>query len=297
MRRFWLKVALGFCFWGIISVTGVTRAETIQVFVSIAPQKFFVEKIGGELVNVSIMVRPGASPTTYEPKPDQMVALSKSSIYFAIGVPFEKAWLGKIVATNHKMMLVYTQEGIEKIPMESHRHEDERTKDKDDHQRSKDPHLWLSPPLVMLQARNILHSLLTIDPFHRYFYEKNYKKFIMEIVELDAEIREIFTGNKNETEFMVFHPAWGYFARDYGLKQIPVELEGKEPKPGELKHLIENAREKGIRAVFVQLHFSTKSAETVANAIGGEVVFVDPLSLDWANNLRKVAENFKVALK
>ncbi len=297
MVRFLLSSGLCFCFWGILWVTGVNGAEALPVFVSIAPQKYFVEKIGHKFVEVSIMVKPGANPGTYEPRPHQMVALSKSSIYFAIGVPFEKAWIKKIVATNPKMIVVHTEDGIEKIPMKSHHHADDRAIDKGHHQGIKDPHVWLSPPLVMLQARNILKALVTVDPVHRSFYENNYKDFIMEIVELDAEIRGIFADKGQDVEFMVFHPAWGYFARDYGLKQVPVEVEGKEPKPAELKHLIKHAIEQGIKVVFVQTQFSAKSAKTIANAIGGEVIFVDSLGPDWANNLRNVAEKFKAGLK
>jgi zinc transport system substrate-binding protein len=286
MRRFVFIIAVGLFFCAMILDHSAMAAGNIPVFVSIVPQKYFVEKIGGELVKVSIMVRPGASPATYEPKPNQMVALSMSRIYCAIGVPFEKAWLKKIVAANPGLLVVHTESGIEKAPVRP-----------DQSEGIKDPHVWLSPPLVMVQARNILNALLNVDPKNASIYESNYRKFIVELIDLDAELRGAFFGKGKNIRFMVFHPAWGYFARTYGLKMIPVESEGKDPKPAALMRLIEKAREYGINVVFVQPEFSTKSARTIAKAIGGQVVFASPLAADWANNLKQVAEKFKAALR
>ena len=257
----------------------------VKSFVSIVPQKYFVEKIGGELVDVSVMVLPGNSPATYEPKPKQMVSLSGTKVYFAIGVPFERVWLKKITAINPEMLLVHTEAGIEKTSMNS-----------DKRDGIKDPHIWLSPPLVMIQARNILSALLKVDPGNSSIYEKNYKKFIMEIVDLDAELRGIFLG-KEGARFMVFHPAWGYFARTYGLKIVPIESEGKDPKPAALHRLIKKAKEHDINVVFVQPEFSIKSAKIIAKEIGGQVAFASPLALNWKKNLKEVAVKFKAAFR
>jgi zinc transport system substrate-binding protein len=282
--------------------TQLVCAEPVKVFVSILPQKYFVEKLGGDLVDVSVMVAPGASPATYEPKPRQMVALARARIYFGIGVPFEKNWLEKIGATNPRMLVVHTENGIEKMVMkQEHRHSREGLEgpeaERETHHGIRDPHVWLSPPLVMLQARNILNALLTVDPVHRAVYEQNYKSFIVEIVSLDEEIRTVFAGRGEDLEFMVFHPAWGYFARAYGLEQVAIELEGKEPKPAELERLVHDAREKKVKVVFVQPQFSQQTARTIARAIGGQVAVADPLAPDWCNNLRAVAARFKAALK
>jgi zinc transport system substrate-binding protein len=148
----------------------------------------------------------------------------------------------------------------------------------------------------MVQARNILTALQEADPAHHSVYEANYKAFIALLVDLDGELRSILTGKKG-LEFIVFHPAWGYFAHAYGLKQVPIEIEGKEPKPAQLKELIEHARKHQIKVVFVQPQFSSKSAEQVAKEIGGQVAFVDPLALNWADNLREVATKFKAVLR
>ena len=279
-----------------------TASNRLPVFVSIVPQRYFVQQIGKDLVDVKVMVQPGASPATYEPKPRQMSDLSKARVYFAIGVPFENTWLRKIATANPEMKMVHTDHGIEKIPMAEHHHEtDEHHEDEaheeDHHEHAGlDPHIWLSPPLVKTQARTILAALQEADPGHRNVYEANFQNFVSRIDQLDADLRKTFA-DKQGLQFMVFHPSWGYFAHAYGLKQVAIEIEGKSPKPAQLKELIEHAREKGIRIIFVQPQFSTKSAELIAREISGQVAFADPLAQDWMANLNHVADNFKEALK
>jgi zinc transport system substrate-binding protein len=286
--------------------------DRVPVFVSIVPQKYFVQQIGKDLVDVQVMVQPGASPATYEPKPRQMAALAKAKVYFAIGVPFEGVWLMKIAAANPKMKVAHTDHGIEKIPMAAHYHHDEEGehhKELEHHKEGEDahedhrhedggldPHIWLSPPLVKVQARTILSALQEIDPSHRTVYETNYNQFVARIDRLDDELKTTFAG-EHRPQFIVFHPAWGYFADAYGLEQVPIEIEGKNPKPAQLKELIEHAKEKGIKVIFVQPQFSTRSAKLVAKEIGGQVAFADPLAADWMANLRQVADRFKAALK
>ena len=315
MKSTW-RMALLICLI-LFSISGIAMAaDKISVFVSIVPQQYFVKQIGKDLVDVQAMVLPGASPATYEPKPTQMVGLSKAKIYFAIGVPFENAWLDTIAATNPKMQVVHTDHGIEKLAMAAHHHDDhesehhgaghdhekngehgEKAHDQDHHEHAGlDPHIWLSPPLVKIQARTILSTLQEADPIHRSDYESNFKSFMEQIDQLDADLKKILTGKKG-SQFIVFHPSWGYFAHAYGLNQVPIEVEGKDPKPAQLKELIQHAREHEIRIVFVQPQFSTKSAEIVANEIGGQVAFADPLAEDWMGNLRQVADKFRAALK
>ena len=311
------------CFFLLAALTAVIpvssfATDKLSVFVSVVPQKFFVQQIGKDLVDVQVMVQPGASPATYEPKPQQMVALSKSKIYFAIGAPFENAWLKKIGAANSKMTMVHTDQGIKKLAMKEHHHHGdhqekqdlqehndheeaghhgELTHGEDHHQSTRlDPHIWLSPMLVKIQAKAIVSALQEADPAHRTIYEENFKAFMAKIDQLDSELKKIFSGKKG-LQFMVFHPSWGYFADTYGLDQVPIELEGKDPKPAELKALVKHARESGIKVVFVQPQFSTKSAKVVAREIGGEVAFANPLAENWIANLYEVAEKFKAALK
>jgi zinc transport system substrate-binding protein len=272
--------------------------DRAQVTVSILPQKYFLEQIGGEQVDVSVMVLPGANPATYEPRPRQMAKLTESKAYFAVGAPFETHWLAKFASFNPGMEIVHTQAGIAKLRMMSHHHEEGKGgHGSEGRGEVLDPHIWLSPPLVMLQARNILEGLLKIAPEHRDLFEANYRKFIHEIVDLDLSIMARFKDRAQGSRFMVYHPAWGYFARAYGLEQVPVEMEGKEPSPRELQHLIELARKDGIKVIFVQPQFSEKSADTIARAIGGKVMAADPLAQNWADNLEKVSAVFAEVLR
>ena len=266
--------------------------DKLSVFVSIVPQRYFVRQIGKELVDVHAMVPPGADPHTYEPKPQQMVSLATAKLYFTIGIEFEAARLNKILSTNPQIKVVHTDEGIQKISMTVGTHHSG-----DQHDRSGlDPHIWLSPLLVMMQARTILNALQELDPANRSKYEANYKVFMAELVDLDADLKKIFT-DRQGLRFMVFHPSWGYFARSYGLVQVPVEIEGKSPKPAQIMELIEHARENNIKIIFVQPQFSSKNAELIAREIGGEVAWVDALAENWSENLREVANKFEAALK
>jgi zinc transport system substrate-binding protein len=275
------------------------------VFVSIVPQKFFVQQISKDLVHVEVMVQPGASPATYEPKASQMARLATSEAYFSIGVPFEKAWLGKISAVNPHIKIIHTERNIEKIAMPSHHHNEMDAGQHIDGDRSEqdhpgdtvlDPHIWLSPTLVKKQAAVIVEGLKSLDPEHAMDFDSNYHLFLDKINALDAEIRATLRDSRG-LRFMVFHPSWGYFAKDYGLIQIPIEIEGKTPKPAQLVELIRLARKDNIRVIFAQPQFSQKSAEVVAREIEGKVIFADPLAEDWITNLRNVTEKIKLALK
>jgi zinc transport system substrate-binding protein len=291
-------------FWTGLGANFSVAGEPIPVFVSIPPQKYFVEKIGGSLVQVSVMVPPGANPHIYEPRPTQMTALAKTKIYFAIGVTFETVWLPKFAKLNPQMRIVHIDKGIDKMAMVAHHHEEEEVPgDKDSAKNAPleespgtlDPHVWAAPPEVRIIARNIQEALAEIDPSNSGIYQSNLETFLKEIDRLDKDLTEVFKG-KRGLKFMVYHPAWGYFARAYGLEQVPVEIEGKEPKPEQLKTLITQSKKDGIKVIFVQPQFSTKSAETIAKAISGQVIAADNLREDWERNLRVQAQKFKLAL-
>jgi len=303
-------------FFIVISMVAVVCGQALaqrplSVFVSIVPQQYFVQQIGKDKVAVSVMVQPGASPATYEPKPMQMAKLSNARLYFSIGVPFETFWLDKIASANPDMTIVHTDQGIEKLPMAVHHHEDEHPADhhddtampEDDHDHDDDhghggldPHIWLSPKLVKIQAGHILDALCVEDPENKDFYTANFNVFIKKIDNLDQELVRMLKDNAG-MQFMVFHPSWGYFARDYNLKMIPIEIEGKNPKPAKLQALIAHARSEGIKVIFVQPQFSTKSAQLVAGEINGQVLPANPLALDWLDNMKKTAAQFKEVLK
>jgi len=275
--------------------SGPALAETpLEVFVSIAPQKYFVHKIGGPLVRASVMVPAGASPATYEPKPQQMAALARARLYFAIGVPFEQAWLPRIAAANRSMQVVRTEAGIERQAMAAHDHEEGQAKG---HGHGLDPHVWLAPRLVMIQAEAIRRTLVQAAPEQLALFEANAAAFQAELAALDAELKAAFQGLGGRNNLMVFHPAWGYFARAYGLKQIAIEQEGKEPGARGLKRLIEQTRALNVKVIFVQPQFSSRQAEAIAQSVGAKVIPIDPLAEDWAENLRRVAETIRRALK
>lgn len=291
----------------ILAAVGASADDQIKVFVSIAPQAYFVNKIGGEFIDVQVMVPPGASPVTYEPKPRQMVALAEAKVYFAIGVPFENVWLEKIAAANPRMTVAHTDAGVQKLPMAAHLHFEDHdgvnqtiaADTREDNRRPArllDPHIWLAPPLVKTQALNIYNYMAVLDPVHQTQYRRNYERFLQEIDTLDRDLRDLFADSRDRP-FMVFHPAWGYFARCYGLIQIPVEIEGKEPKPAQLQDIIVHAKKDNIGVIFVQPQFSMKSARLIARQIGAVIVAADPLAADWAANLRSVAAEFKQALQ
>jgi len=257
----------------------------VDVVVSILPQKTFVEKVAGDLVDVTVMVAPGSSPATYEPKPSQMRKITKAQIYFSIGVPFEKAWLPRFKAQNPNMLLIDTAKGIKKLPMQEHHHEANH------HSSSTlDPHVWLSPTLVKIQARNIADALKKIDPKQKTVYEYNLNKFEQEIDDLDVKLHEILKPCQ-DSSMMVFHPSWGYFAKEYDLEQIPIEVEGKEPKSKELVNIIHKAKEEGVKVLFVQPQFSKRTAKVIADSIGAKIVEADPVAPNWAENLIQIAKN------
>ena len=310
----------------LISIFLSIYAFAYDVTVSILPQKYFVEQIAKDKVNVNVMVKPGFSPATYSPKTSQMRKLSKSKIYFSIDVPFENAWLEKFKYSNKNMIIVDTANNINKIEMTKHEHHDEHEenethhveKDHDEHKHHEehgenethhvkkdhdehnhdglDPHIWLDPSLVKIQAKTILEALINVDKKNKDFYTSNYKNFIKEINILDTKIKNILKNNK-DSAFMVFHPSWNYFAKAYDLEQIAVEKEGKNPKIKEIIELVKEAKEHNIKIVFVSPQFSQNSAKKIASSINGKVVNIDPLALDWKNNLIKVANSIKNSYK
>lgn len=283
-----------------LSSSDVSPTNPLQVTVSILPQQFFVERIGGDFVSVNVMVLPGESPATYEPKPEQLTMLSNSVAYFSIGVPFENVWMDRIVSANSNMLMVDTARGIERKALAEHTREADviasPVGDGQDHEEGLDPHIWLSPELVKIQARNISDALVQIDPEHQSEYLANLDAFIVDIDALERDINTALQGVR-QREFIVFHPSWGYFADDFGLAQVAIEVGGQEPSAAELAALITFARQEGIKVIFAQPQFSTRSAETIAREIEGKVLLIDPLALDWLSNLSEVARTFAAALQ
>lgn len=293
-----LIVILGFLFSSgppVYAKPLIDPGNRIKVFVSILPQAYFVNRVGGDRVDVSVMVGPGHSPATYEPLPKQIAKLSKANLYFRVGVPFENVWIHRVSKANPGMKVIDTRRGIDLLTMKTHPHGG-HARAHNHSEGLKDPHVWLSLRLVKVLAKNICDALIAEDPAHKSFYQDNLTAFQGDLDKMDADISEILKNMRTRT-FMAFHPAWGYFARDYSLKQVPIEIEGKEPTARTLAYIIEQAKEEDIKIVFVQKQFSTRSAEAVARAIHGRVVPIDPLARDYLNNMRKIANAFAGVMK
>ncbi|MCF8070323.1 MAG: zinc ABC transporter substrate-binding protein [Desulfobacterales bacterium] len=259
----------------------------ISVFVSIQPQAYFLERIGGDRVVVDVLVMPDKNPATYSPTPDQMMKLSKADLFFRIGVPFENILISKIDALSDRLTIVDTRKGITLRRMESGYHEHDQHNH--DHTEGNDPHIWLSPVLVKQQSKTILETLVKIDPDGKTTYTANYRSFIDDLDALDNKIRSALAPIKGSALF-VFHPAFGYFAEEYGLKQIAVEIEGKAPKGKDVSLFIKKARNDNVKVIFVQAQFDRSAAYKIASAIDGSVVPVDPLARDYISNLEEMAD-------
>jgi zinc transport system substrate-binding protein len=265
----------------------------LPVFVSILPQAGFVERIGGGAVAVEVLVGDGQSPHTFEPSPQQMARLSRARAYFAIGIPVEEGVLRKIRPTHPDLLVVATHQGVPLRYAQDGHHGDHRN---DSGGRSPDPHIWLSPRLVKIQARHIRDALARLDPGRRSFYTANLQAFEAELDRLDARIASALAPVRGRKMY-VFHPAFGYFADAYGLTQVPIEIEGKEPGPRKLAQLIRSARRDGVKVLFVQPQFSSKSAAALAKAVGGVVVAMDPLARDYVSNMERLAAAVEEGLR
>jgi zinc transport system substrate-binding protein len=256
-----------------ILVTSCTpRAEAIEkvgVVVTIPPQAEFVESVGGEKVTVTVMVPSGQDPHTYAPTFNQLAALKQARIYAKVGsgVEFELAHMDSIVEANRNMLVVDCSKGVELI--------------------ENDPHIWLSPRNAKIMVENICDGLIQVDPQNREYYIQNKNEYLAKLDALDADINSSLADITNR-RFIVLHPAWGYFARDYNLTQLAIEIEGKTPSPKDIANLIQEAKEHNIKVVFASPQFDVKSAKTIAEAIGGRVAFIDPLARDYINNMHQV---------
>lgn len=267
----------------------------LNICVSIPPQAYFVDKIAGDLADVTVLIPPGSSPATYTPKPSQLKAIKKAQIYFTIGVPFEKNWLDRFKSINHKLKIVDMTAGIKKRPLHNPlAHASPESHDEHHHHGTLDPHVWLSPKLALILAKNVADTLSQEDPEHQKLYQTNYQAFTKSVRELEAKIAEKLKRIKQKS-FIVFHPSFGYFAEAFGLQQVAIEKEGKEPSLRYIKRVIDFARKHNIKTIFVAPQFSQKSARYIAKQIGGKVVAINPLAYEWDKNLLEIAQSFEKA--
>lgn len=270
------RLALSFLF----VLTAVVDAA--EVLVTIAPHKYFVEKIGGDTVTVNVVVPSGASSHTFEPTPKQALAAGRSEIWFRIGEPFEKTLLNALQSQKRTIEVVDFRDGVEMI---CHHggcccHGD-----------GGDLHTWLSPRLAKQQAAVIAKTLSAHYPAHKELYATNLKAFQDELDALDREISEALKPRKSRV-IMVSHPAYAYFARDYDLQQLPVEFEGRDPSPRQLTRLLDQAKKNEIQVIYTQPQHSDKGARLIAKELGATIIVLDPYAENYSENMRKMALKF-----
>ncbi len=253
------------------------------VAVSILPLAEFVERVGGDKVNVKVLIPSGASSHTYEPKPSEMVDAAGAQIFFKVGVGLE-AFEDKLIQVNSNLSVVDTSAGLSLLEGSSEH----------DGALEYDPHVWLSVRNAGKMVENICSALSAADPENSDYYVQNREDYIAELDILDAEL-QASTSSMTVKKFIVFHPAWSYFARDYGLEQIAIEVEGKEPGPKDIMEVVETAKQNNIKVIFASPQFSTKTAEVISREIGGGVILIDPLEKNYTANMRYVAAEMSKA--
>lgn len=270
-------------------------ADKIAVTTTMMPLAFFIEEIGGPHVDVNVMIAESGNPHAYEPTPGQMRALSQADIYVKVGsgVEFELIWMDKLLALNPEMKVCDASKGIPLIPMEDHH---DGHGDHDKHYGEYDPHVWLSLNNAVIMAENIRDALIDFSPDQKDFFVKNTAGLILRLDELKRYASQIFEKVGTRT-FLIFHPAWGYFARDFHLTQIAAEQGGKEPTPRQLNALIRQAQQLGVKVIFASPQFSQKSARVIAAEIKGRVLLIDPLSKEYMENMRQVIEAFEMSMR
>lgn len=261
-----------------------TENDTKPVItVSILPQKYLVEQLAGDKFEIEVLIPPGASPVTYEPLPRQLTQIKESEVYFQIGqLVFEQAWTSKIKTIQPELEIVNLSENM-KLMEGDHEHGD------GNHEHV-NPHIWMSPLLMKEMAHTVNLALQKLQPENAQFFETNNEAFQTKLDSLHLSLLATFTETKNKS-FLIYHPALAYFAKDYGLHEISLEKDGKEPSPRAFAELIDLARKENIDKILVQSQFDKSNATTLAKEIGAEVISINPLSENWEEeivNLKKI---------
>lgn len=304
MNPFYLAIVL-FC-----AFSSIASASKLNVAVTLQPYAKIVEEIGGDRVSVITMIPPNADPHSYEPKPGVLKTFSKADLYLSDSSGLDQVWLPRFLSVNKKIEMAYISSGVSWMQEsedhhhghhhDHHHHGEDHHENKHKHEEnaSLDPHLWTSPKQVIKLAENVLSALIKKDAASKSYYESRYQLFIEKWTSIDQFIEKTVSQIPEKRRiFIVFHPSYGYLARDYGLIQRAIEVEGKEPKPQDLKALILEAKKNDIHAIFVQPQFSKRSAESIAKQLNAVVVSTDPLAYDIEKNLRNFIQALLEASK
>ncbi|MBD3203213.1 zinc ABC transporter substrate-binding protein [Candidatus Woesearchaeota archaeon] len=267
--------------------------KQIKIAVTIPPLGEFVDEIGGDDVDTTILVPPGANPHTYEPSPSQLTLLSEADFLVIVGTPieFELVWLDKLVSVNKDIIVINSSDGINLIENEEDhsRHEEDHSGHEEDHSEL-DPHVWTSPANAKTMVKNIYESLGNED------FLDNFNEYNERLDDLDLKFKNIIK-EKQQKKFLVFHPAWGYLSQEYDLTQISLEHEGKEITAKNIRDVIDTAKQENINVIFASPQFSTESAQVIAREINGQVLLIDPMDRNYTDNLNNIADTFDKVLQ
>nr|WP_129731607.1 zinc ABC transporter substrate-binding protein [Parabacteroides goldsteinii] len=291
-------------FLSILLLTACVNKQTEGniVTVTIEPQRYFAEKIAGDKFKINCVVPAGQSPETYDPTPQQMIQVGKSIAYLRIGpIGFEQAWMDKIRENNPNLEIFDTSEGMKLLTdaeEDAHAH-DHAAHDHDahagedahhhHHHGGVDPHIWSSIAGAKVVAWNTLNAFIALDPDNTEYFWKNYNELVDEIDKTETEIKQLLDPLTDRT-FIIYHPALTYFANEFNLTQLCIEMDGKEPSPAQLKMLVETARENNARVVFIQQEFDQKNAELIAKETGCKLTVINPLAYDWSKEMIHIAK-------
>ncbi|MDD2952437.1 MAG: zinc ABC transporter substrate-binding protein [Parabacteroides sp.] len=298
MKEF--KVLISVLFLLILMACGDKRTDEKIVSVTIEPQRYFAEKIAGDKFTVNCVVPAGQSPETYDPMPQQMVRVGKSQGYLRIGsIGFEQAWMDNIRDNNPGLKVFNLSEGIDLLKSpeeeEGHHHEGEEHHHESGHNHHHhsggvDPHTWSSISGAKIIAKNTLDAFVALDPENKEYYQANYEQLTKEMGETEKIVSALLGSLENKT-FIIYHPALTYLANEYGLTQLCIEMDGKEPSPAQLKELVDIAWEYGTKVVFIQQEFDQKNAELIAKETGCRLIPINPLDYDWSKEMIHIAKS------
>ena len=276
MKRIHCWIYLLLAIVGLSACQGKKEGGTRTISVTIEPQRYFAEKIAGDLFHINCVTPAGQSPETNDPTPQQMVQISQS-----------QAWMKNLQSQHPDMAVFDLSEGMELIKNEEEAHE-EGEAHHHHHHGSVDPHIWTSISGARVIAQNTCQAFIKLDPENQEVYRAGYQRMIEEIDSTEAEMKQLLQPLAG-TAFIIYHPALTYFAREFGLKQLCIELDGKEPSPAQLKQLLETATQSGAKVVFVQQEFDQKNAELIAKETGCRLVTINPLSYNWHDEMIRLA--------
>lgn len=294
-KSYFFLIACSLCLAACTGRSSHTRKDEKRkpvITVTIEPQRYFAEAIAGDKFKVVSMVPQGSSPETYDPIPQQLVSLGESKAYLRIGyIGFEQTWMSRLIDNTPHILVFDTSKGINLIEADGKDfHAGEVCSGHGNHSHAVEPHVWNSAANALILAENTCKALCALDEANDVYYKTRYDSLRRRIQHIDSLIRRRIAAPGAMRTFMIYHPALSYFARDYGLQQMAIEENGKEPSPAYLKHLIDEARAKKVNVIFIQPEFDKRNAETIAAQTGAKIIPINPLNYHWEEEMLRIAQ-------